>query len=88
VHADDNVRSKLSGHGRKGRKPISARKGGDVLDDIGKKILKKIVPSCEQSRKVGMTSSWNQEREASGVNSWNTPANPVTTSESLAISAI
>jgi hypothetical protein len=86
VHADDNVRSKLSGHGRKGRKPISARKGGDVLDDIGKKILKKIVPSCEQSRKVGMTSSWNQEREASGVNSWNTPANPVTTSESLAIS--
>lgn len=86
VHADGKVRSKLSGSGRKGRKPISARKGGDVLDGIGNRILKKVTPPCEQRRNVGMTSSWNQERQASGVNSWNTPANQVTTSGSLAIS--
>lgn len=86
VHADDNVRSKLSGYGRKGRKPISAGKGGDVLDDIGNRLLKNLSPACEQSRKVGMTSSWNQEREASGVNSWNTQANQVATSGSLGIS--
>ncbi|XP_059455076.1 PR5-like receptor kinase [Corylus avellana] len=86
VHADGKVRSRLSGSGRKGRKPISARKGGDVLGDIGNRILKKVTPPCEQRRNVGMTSSRNQERQASGVNSSNTPANQVTTSGSLAIS--
>ncbi|KAK7820219.1 zinc finger ccch domain-containing protein 19 [Quercus suber] len=97
---DVSLRPKLPGYGRKGREPISARRAGDISDDVGSR--KSFTKSCEQSSKVGMTSnsdeggasqlhdtvnksSWNQEREAPGINSWNPPANQVNTSGSLDI---
>ncbi|KAM3708869.1 hypothetical protein ACJW31_02G129000 [Castanea mollissima] len=97
---DVSLRPKPSGYGRKGREPISARRAGDISDDVGSR--KNFTKSCEQSSKVGMTSnsdeggasqlhdtvkesSWNQEREAPGINSWNPPVNQVNTSGSLDI---
>ena len=99
--ADVSLRPKLSSYDRKGREPISARRAGDISDDVGSR--KNFNKSCEQSSKVGMTSnsdeggasqlhdtvnksSWNQEREeAPGINSWNPLANQVNTSGSLDI---
>ncbi|KAL4644267.1 hypothetical protein ACB092_02G152500 [Castanea dentata] len=97
---DVSLRPKPSGYGRKGREPISARRAGDISDDVGSR--KNFTKSCEQSSKVGVTSnsdeggasqlhdtvkesSWNQEREAPGINSWNPPVNQVNTSGSLDI---
>ncbi|KAG7968020.1 hypothetical protein I3843_08G129400 [Carya illinoinensis] len=101
VHADDYVRTELSGYGRKESDPISTQRGDYVLNDTESREQKNLAKSCKQSRGAGMTSSSNKggatwlhemmnesswkETEASGINNWDTPANPINTSGSLAI---
>ncbi|KAG2694263.1 hypothetical protein I3843_08G129400 [Carya illinoinensis] len=98
---DDYVRTELSGYGRKESDPISTQRGDYVLNDTESREQKNLAKSCKQSRGAGMTSSSNKggatwlhemmnesswkETEASGINNWDTPANPINTSGSLAI---
>jgi phage FluMu protein gp41 len=95
---DDNLRPRLSGYGRKGREQRAGDVVNDIGSSARKIFTKSCEPSSKvgltsNSDKSGATqlhervneSSWNQEREAPGINSWNPPANQINTSASLAI---